>query len=204
MKKIIPFIFCFILSQNIFSQKLIQFSGVVITSDSLTPIPFVNVIIQNTYRGTTTDFYGFFSFVAQPGDSIRFNCLGYRPAVFVIPDTLTEKRYSVIQVLMSDTFELDPAFVYPWPSREEFRDAFIHLKVPNDDYQRALYNLDQQRMLERMDMTSMDGSMNYKYQMQQYQTKIYHAGQLPPMNIYNPLSWAQFIQAWKRGDYKKK
>jgi hypothetical protein len=24
------------------------------------------------------------------------------------------------------------------------------------------------------------------------------------MNIFNPFAWAEFIKAWKRGDYKKK
>jgi hypothetical protein len=26
----------------------------------------------------------------------------------------------------------------------------------------------------------------------------------PPMNIFNPAAWADFIQAWKRGDFKNK
>lgn len=188
----------------VFSQELVQFSGVVVNNDSLTPIPFVNVMIKNTYRGTSTDFYGFFSFVAQKKDTIVFSCLGYKPAMYVVPDSLQEKRYSIIQILFSDTINLDEVFVYPFPSREEFKEAFMHLQIPNDDYQRALYNLDRQRLLDRMEFFPMDGGMNYHYQMQQYQNKIYHAGQAPPMQILNPLAWAQFIEAWKRGDFKKK
>ena len=34
--------------------------------------------------------------------------------------------------------------------------------------------------------------------------KYYSAGQLPPQNIFNPMAWAEFIKAWKRGDFKKK
>jgi hypothetical protein len=190
--------------KDLSSQELVQFSGVIVNNDSLTPIPFVNVMIKSTYRGTVTDFYGFFSFVAQKKDTIIFSCLGYKTAMYVVPDSLTEKRYSIIQVLFSDTINLDEVFVYPWPSREEFKESFMHLQIPNDDYQRALYNLDRQRLLEHMNVTAMDGGMNYHYQMQQYQNKIYHAGQAPPMNILNPLAWAQFIEAWKRGDFKKK
>ena len=33
---------------------------------------------------------------------------------------------------------------------------------------------------------------------------LYYAGQQAPQNILNPLAWAQFIQAWKRGDFKSK
>ena len=25
---------------------------------------------------------------------------------------------------------------------------------------------------------------------------------LPPQNIFNPFAWAEFIKAWKRGDFK--
>ena len=45
------------------SKDLIQFSGVVVSNDSLQPLPYVNVIIHRTHRGTVTDFYGFYSFM---------------------------------------------------------------------------------------------------------------------------------------------
>jgi len=46
------------------------------------------------------------------------------------------------------------------------------------------------------------GGETFKYSMQEYQQQIYYAGQAPPMNIFNPVAWGQFIQAWKRGDFK--
>ena len=49
-----------------------------------------------------------------------------------------------------------------------------------------------------------DGREAVKYQMQQQANKYYYSGQLPPMNILNPMAWADFIQAWKRGDFKNK
>jgi hypothetical protein len=32
----------------------------------------------------------------------------------------------------------------------------------------------------------------------------YYRGQTPPQNIFNPIAWSQFFEAWKRGDYKNK
>jgi hypothetical protein len=29
-------------------------------------------------------------------------------------------------------------------------------------------------------------------------------GSRQPMNILSPLAWAEFFEAWKRGDYRKK
>src|SRR5690554_8231890 len=109
---------------------LIQFSGVVITGDSLNPVPFTNVIIEQTHRGTMTDYYGYFSFVAQKGDSILFSSVGFQRAHFIIPDTLTSNRYSLMQILVRDTVQLKEQVVYPWPSREQFKEAFLALRVP--------------------------------------------------------------------------
>ena len=68
---------------------LVQFSGVVVT-DSLMPVPFTNILVRNTYRGTMSDVYGYFSFVAQEGDTILFSAVGFERSQYVIP---TDRRY---------------------------------------------------------------------------------------------------------------
>ena len=181
---------------------LIQFSGVVITGDSLNPVPFTNVIIEQTGRGTMTDYYGYFSFVAQKGDSVLFSAVGYKRNRFVIPDSLTQNKYSLIQIMYSDTVQLQETVIYPWPTREQFKEAFLAMNIPETDYDRAQRNLYQADMIARMDATMPSGGETFKYSMQEYQQQIYYAGQAPPMNVFNPVAWGQFIQAWKRGDFK--
>lgn len=181
---------------------LIQFSGVVITGDSLNPVPFTNVIIEQTGRGTMTDYYGYFSFVAQKGDSVLFSAVGYKRNRFVIPDSLTQNKYSLIQIMYSDTVQLQETVIYPWPTREQFKEAFLAMTIPETDYDRAQRNLYQADMIARMDASMPSGGETFKYSMQEYQQQIYYAGQAPPMNVFNPVAWGQFIQAWKRGDFK--
>ena len=183
-------------------KDLIQFSGVVITGDSLNPVPFTNVLIEQTGRGTMTDYYGYFSFVAQKGDSILFSAVGFKRNRFVIPDSLTKNKYSLIQIMNSDTVELQETIVYPWPTREQFKEAFLAMEIPETDYDRAQKNLYQADMIARMDAAMPSGGETFKYSMQEYQQQIYYAGQAPPMNIFNPVAWGEFIQAWKRGDFK--
>jgi hypothetical protein len=122
----------------------------------------------------------------------------------VIPDTLTNNKYSLIQVLKSDTISLPSTTVYPWPTREQFKKAFLSLELPEDDIVRADRNMARADMKDRLYNSQMDASLNYKYSMQQYQSKLYYAGQLPPNNLLNPLAWAKFIKAWQKGDFKKK
>lgn len=183
-------------------DDLIQFSGVVITGDSLSPVPFTNVLIEQSGRGTMTDYYGYFSFVAQKGDSILFSAVGYKRNRFVIPDTLSKNKYSLIQIMNSDTIQLQETVIYPWPTREQFKEAFLAMELPETDYDRAQKNLYQADMIARMDAAMPSGGETFKYSMQEYQQQIYYAGQAPPQNIFNPVAWGQFIQAWKRGDFK--
>lgn len=205
MKKTVLIVLSLLVSAVVFSQKdedLIQFSGVVITGDSLSPVPFTNVLIEQSNRGTMTDYYGYFSFVAQKGDSVLFSAVGFQKSRFVIPDSLESNKYSLIQIMVQDTIQLRPAVVYPWPTREQFKEAFLALEVPDTDADRAARNLDRADMIARMDAAMPSGSETFKYSMQEYQSQIYYAGQAPPQNIFNPLAWAKFIEAWKRGDFK--
>lgn len=191
-------------NQTIDKQKLIQFSGVVLTADSLQPIPFGSVIIRNARRGTLTDFYGFFSFVAMKGDTIDFQNLGYKTASYIIPNTLDDNHYSIIQVMIRDTINLRETVVYPWPSKEEFKRAFVQLNIPDNDMKRAQRNFELASVKEIQEQVAWDGSVNYKMALQQRTTQLYNAGQYPSISLLNPLAWASFIQAWKDGAFKKK
>ena len=71
---------CFLTKSNAQSktEDLLQLSGVVVTGDSLKPVPYINIVIKNTYRGTVSDYYGFFSLVAHLGDTIEFTSVGFK------------------------------------------------------------------------------------------------------------------------------
>lgn len=185
-------------------RNVIQFSGVVVSSDSLSPVPYANVSVRNSYYGTVSDYYGFFSFVAQAGDTINFSSVGYQKAQYIIPDDLEESRYSVIQVLNRDTIELATTVIYAWPTREQIYEYFLSAPVPDDDLERARKNLEQETLVNMSMKVPMDASMNYRNTMDQYNTRLYHAGQIPMNNLLNPIAWAKFVEAWKRGDFKKK
>jgi hypothetical protein len=185
-------------------EGLVQFSGVVVTGDSLRPVPFASIVIKNTYRGTISDYNGFFSFVARMNDTIEFSAIGFKTSQYIIPDTLNTDRYSLIKIMTTDTILLQETIIYPWPTKDQFRQAFLNLKVPDDDYERARRNMALAEMREMMFTLPLDGSGNYKALMMEKQQRLYSAGQYPSISLLNPIAWAKFIEAWKRGDYKRK
>jgi hypothetical protein len=161
-------------------------------------------MIKNSYRGTVSDFNGFFSFVAQMNDTIEFSAIGYKRTSYVIPDTLTTDWYSLIKIMSRDTLLIQETVIYPWPTKDQFRQAFLNLQVPDNDMERARRNMALEDMRDMMINMPLDGSGNYKALMLERQNQRYMAGQYPSISLLNPIAWARFIEAWQRGDYKRK
>ena len=186
------------------SDDLVQFSGLVMTSDSLQGIPYVNIIVKGENRGTASNYRGFFSFVARPGDVVQFSALGFRTETYKIPEDLTDSKYSIIKLMTQDTVYLPETIIYPWPTKDQLRNAFLSFDIPDDDLERARKNLERETLKEIGESMVMDANENTDYYMRQQAKKFYYIGQTPPMNIFNVFAWAEFIEAWKRGDFKRK
>lgn len=195
---------CTGISNAQYKRDLVQFSGVVVAGDSLEAIPFVNIIVKGTRHGTISDYYGYFSFVAQEKDTIEFSAVGFRKGHFIIPDSLSTNKYSLIHMLQKDTILLRETVIYPWPSKEQFKEAFMNLQIPDDDMDRARVNLERAELRERFDEVNADGGSSYRNYTNQRYNKLYYAGQYPPNNLLNPIAWSQFIKSWKKGEFKKK
>lgn len=186
------------------NPALIQFSGVVLDQDSLTPIPFVSILIKGTNRGTICNFQGFFSLIVNAGDELEFHSVSHKLRSYKIADTLTQKYYYAIQILTKDTFQLAEIDVYPWPSKEDFKRAFLALDLSDTDMDRADKNLQKEALTYLERNQTANGAENYKYVMQAYYTKVYTTGQAPSMTLLNPVAWAQFIDAWRKGKFSNK
>ena len=184
-------------------RRVIQFSGLIVTGDSLKPLPYSTIWVKGTRRGTTTDYYGFFSLPVYELDTLRFTSVGYKESIYVVPDTLSRHRYSAVQIMTRDTIHLAETVIYPWPTREQFRQAFLHTDVPSDDCDRAMRNLAHAEMRERFEKMPMDGSMNFRHMVQQHSQQLYYAGQAPPIRLFDPLAWGEFFQAWREGRFRR-
>ncbi len=186
------------------NHRMVQFSGAVVTADSLLPVRYANIIIKGQNRGGAANYYGFFSFVAYTGDVLEFSAQGYKSTYYKIPDSLTQNHYSMFQLMQTDTFMLPTTVIYPWPTIEALEHAIVHTEIPETDYDRALKNLEREALKERGLAMPMDGSMNYRNQIQNVIDKSYYNGQYMPISVLNPFAWAEFFKAWKEGKFKKK
>ena len=189
-----------VISQNRDSVQLIQLSGVVVSGDSLEQLPFTTVYDRVSKRGTVADYYGFFSMVVFPGDTLMFSYYGYKTSSYIVPDTLDDNRYSIIHMMHQDTINLPAVTVYPWPSREDFARAFLEMKPYDDALRRAQRQLSGESLAFAAARTSSDAMLSYGWQQNQQNTRLYTMGQSPVNNLLNPYSWASFLQSWKNGE----
>jgi hypothetical protein len=190
-----------------FAQKvdrLIQFSGYALTADSLIGVPFAHITIMNRGRVATAGPDGFFSFAAREGDTLYFTSVGFTPVQYIIPAKLEQDKFSVIQMMTKNDYNLPVTIIYPWGGRDNFPLAFMELRLPDDDLQRAKKNMDRERLAQLGERLEQDGGEASSLALRNTSAKTYYYGQTAPQNIFNPLAWAEFIRAWKRGDFKKK
>jgi len=184
----------------------IQFSGRVVTEidNKLDPLPYTNIAVKGTPRGTSTNIDGFYSLVVLPGETVLFSRLGFELVEYLIPSDLSQNTHSKIVVMKQDTLFLPGVDIYPWPDPDFFKIEFLALEVNEELAEIAQQNLSPEKMARLRDILPADGREVSGIELRQLSQAYYYEGQLKPQNIFNPLSWKKFIDAIKRGDFKKK
>lgn len=185
-------------------DSVVQLYGVVMTADSLQGIPGASIYVEGKGRGTIANDQGVFSIAVLKGDKIRFTSVGYKDKLVMVPTNMESKELSVIQLMVTDTAYLPATIIKPRPTREQFERDFVNTSIPADAYEVARQNTDEAKRRVLIASLPADGRESVNMQMRQQAAKYYYQGQQQPINLFNPMAWAEFIQAWKRGDFKSK
>ncbi|MBP6287688.1 MAG: carboxypeptidase-like regulatory domain-containing protein [Ferruginibacter sp.] len=212
MKKFLPYFFIAAVFLPVgaraqfetFKDSVVQLYGIVMTADSLKGLESVSVVVKGQNRGTITNNKGVFSIVVLKGDVIEFTSIGYKPKVTTIPANLTGNQHSVIQLMVTDTVYLAATIIKARPTRAQFERDFVNAEIPDDYITIARKNTNEATRRLLVATLPTDGRESSSQYLRQSANKAYYTGQAPPQNIFNPFAWAEFIKAWKRGDFKKK
>jgi hypothetical protein len=189
--------------------KLIQFSGLLLADmgGKLIPVPYASVFIPKKNRGTYSDSRGFFTMVIDKSDQVRFSSIAYQTVTITVPDSLTDDRYSIVQLMSQDTINLPETVIFPWPSKDHFKIDFLKMDVTPELQRRAAENLANDYLAEAAsngNIVPFGGKESANSYLRRQSKEYTYIGQTPPMNIFSPMAWGKFFQAWKNGDYKKK
>lgn len=187
--------------------SVVQFSGIVASGDSLYGVPGVTVYVPKAGRGTVTNEYGYFSMPVLAGDSVVVRALGYKHLTVMIPRNYNKQSYSVVLELKEDATLLPEVRVFPYPTEELFKKAFLALKVPDEDKKAADRNFNEQILARIFNNTPVGPSANFRNTMDLQQMNLNRQAMPNQYNnnpLLNPFAWGQFINQIKRGDLKRK
>lgn len=187
-------------------KQVIQFSGVVVTEDEkgeMTPLPYTSIGVKGTSRGTYAEIDGFFSLAAYRGDTLVFSRIGFQTVEHTVPDSLESNFYSWYQVMSEDDLLLPEAVIFPWPSREHYKQEFLALDISNELRQRAEDNLAEEILDRMQSAVAPDGENSFELEQAKRQVAYQYSGQFKPQKIFDVVAWSKFIQAWKNGDFKR-
>ena len=210
MKNKITYIFiliCLIISSLAYSQgeiKYITFSGLVIDGQTKEPLPGAYITIPRAGRGTLSNSKGYFVLGVFPGDTVMFSYLGFKKQFHIIPKN-TDIDYSVFVELQVDSKLLKEVKVYPFSTEEEFKQALVDMKLPNDRERKILAEVYSPENIAKMaSVHGMSADANYRYANSQFLKQIESRGQVTMNPLLNPFAWVNFIKSVKSGAWKDK
>jgi len=193
--------------------NMVELTGVIMSADSLRYLPYVIVTESGSENRVRSTRRGVFSIIVPKGSQIEFSCMGYKKKRFNVPDTLSQSRYSIMQLMVQDTFYLPATVIRPVMSREEFERAFVKWDIPPDRIEIARRNTEANTIRAMAFILPNDGNEDLDFYQRSEADRMYWRGGQPPGAItampgggyaINPMAFAEFFKAWKRGDFKRK
>lgn len=143
-------------------ERYLNFSGVVMESDSLKPLVDVYYSLNGKLSGIS-DNEGKFSIYAKVGDTLFFSHVGYRNRTFKISDSLKQDNYLLGILLTRDTIRLREVLIFP--RLRSLRQEMTNFSDDNIDNKIAKRNLDiatYQGLKSEPDLTNPETSHHFQ------------------------------------------
>lgn len=149
------------------SKRVIQLSGQVVRSDSLSGLEGVAVYVPGTTRGTYTRKSGYFSIPVVVGDSVVFGALGYGKHYLLIPDGLKSGELTIRIALEEHTTALPMVNVMPWATEYDLKQAVLKTRLPEEPGQQLPSIPPPVAYKSILDIPPMSAAQNFRYGQQQ-------------------------------------
>lgn len=178
-------------------DQFIQIDGFTIDENN-NIITGVSIYSKHLRRGAASDTRGIFSIISEPGDTIFFSAVGYKPTLLTVPSRLMGTSYITDVRLMTDTIMIGEVMILPWKTYSEFKRSVLQNKPDDPTYRNLEENLALVEQQLWSDLRSTPGQ-GYRYTVQQMTDNLYTRGQTPYNNLLNPMAWTRFFKEVKGG-----
>jgi hypothetical protein len=182
-------------------KKLIQFSGIVTDVDSNFVVPYVTITnLSNEEQRYAANYKGYFSFVAHPGDTLKFNAIGYTDRTITLPLVTKDNKYTEMIKMKSEIVYLPAVHIYPWATVEEFTKDFLSMKIADDDTEIARKNVSGESLAGMIKTLPRDAgeisSSNFRINHERELNK----NMVPTSPLLNPFAWGKLMEQIFSGD----
>ena len=179
----------------------IVLSGLVVEGDSSFGVVGAHIYIPKASIGTVSNKYGYFGIPVKAGDSILISFISYQDIWYQVPID-ADSSYAVLVNMTPSNTVLASTTVYPFPTKELFKQAFMEVDLHDERLDHMEKHLNDQAMRRMASMVQMDGVSNHNYYMKQYAAQQGNQFFAPTFSLLNPFAWSRFVQSIKRGDFK--
>lgn len=196
-------------SSRLFAQgqdKTVLFNARVVSSTNSEYLPLAYVYNPAAGRGALSDNFGQVDLYVFPGDSLVFTYIGYKPQYYVIPRKTDVVHQAIIE-MQEDNKMLSEVKVFLHANEDEFKKAFLSMKVRDERQKRILAdNLEQSKLNVFALQAGMGASANFRnfsdMMVSSHANRTFFAS--PMLALTNPFAWMSFIKSVKNGDLKRK
>lgn len=198
---ILLFFIATVFAQNKSNSELVQFSGIITDADSNSVVPYVTITnLSNNSKKYAANYQGYFSFIANPGDTLVFSAVGFTSKRLILPTVVVDHKYTAMVKLKSEVVYLQTVRVNPWATIEEFNKDFLSLKIADDDMALAKKNLSRQSISGMSLTLPRDGqeisNSNYRYNFD----RMMNVNMRQTNPLLNPFAWGKLMQEIFAGD----
>ena len=102
----------------------------------------------------------------------------------------------IVEMVTDNTF-LKEVTILPFPTEEVFKQAVLALNVPLNENGIDKRNLNAELLALMMQNTPMDGNLNYRYYMTQYNQSIADRSSVRTNPFLDVFNWARFFRDLK-------
>lgn len=114
-------------------EDLVEISGVIRSSDTQEPVPYVHVMNPSSGYGTVSNTEGRFWITMKQSDTLVFSAISYADMAFSLKPDQSSRRLNVEIEMNEETMELQPVKIFAYRDEEALKQALIELDIPLEE-----------------------------------------------------------------------
>lgn len=194
------------------TKQVYQLSGLIINRGTHEAVPYAQIRVNNSRRGTVANEDGFYSIPVVETDTIYFASLGFRQSKLVFSEYLKEYQGNAnsayvyaINYLEEDSILISGITIFPYNTPGKLRTAIIETEVPEDvESVNARDNLNPKVMDRLIHGLTIDEGERVMVARQLYYNQQLHKNVAPTMPLFDPVAVYQLLRYINEKSQEKK